>query len=243
MNLEEAKNILQTYRPGGEDFGDSMFAEALALSRSDPELAIWLEEQIRLDAAISRRLKQFTAPAELRAQILETAARRNVPRRQWAWKLAACLAGLGLAAGLWLSRFTSEPESDFAAYREDMAEFLQEFPVLDVETERLAEMREWLSRRHSLVRATIPAGLERFPGIGCRTVEWRGKELALLCFMVSGEVVHLFVIHPSAFLANLQVESPQFARVHDMTTASWEKDGVAYLALTKGNEGFLRKHL
>ena len=65
MNTQEAKFILQAYRPGGEDAGDPQFAEALAQAKLDPELAKWFAEQLAFDAAASRALKEVKAPAAL----------------------------------------------------------------------------------------------------------------------------------------------------------------------------------
>jgi hypothetical protein len=243
MNREQAKEILQAHRPGGEADSDPLFAEALALARHDSELSAWMDEQARLDAAISRKLKQFAAPADLRAQIFAAAAVRRVHRGRQALAMAACLAGLMLLTGLWLALRKGGTATEFEVYRSDMANFLQEFPTLDVEMDRLSDIRQWLATRHAFARVEIPTGLGRFPGIGCRTVEWQRKQLALVCFMVDGEPVHLFVMHQSEFPDGVFSESPQFARVNRMTTAAWEKDGVAYLALTKGEEALLRKYL
>ena len=41
MDRQQAKQILELYRPGVDD-ADPQFAEALALSRTDPELRRWL---------------------------------------------------------------------------------------------------------------------------------------------------------------------------------------------------------
>ena len=45
MNNQEAKLILQAYRPGGRDTFDPLFAEALEQARRDPELQKWFAER------------------------------------------------------------------------------------------------------------------------------------------------------------------------------------------------------
>src|ERR1700761_3236826 len=70
MTRDEAKLILQSYRPGGQDAGDPQFAEALALAKTDPELAAWFAGQQRFDANVSVGLQQVRVPARLKAEIL-----------------------------------------------------------------------------------------------------------------------------------------------------------------------------
>jgi len=149
-----------------------------------------------------------------------------------------------LIAALWLNRSSSSaPAGSFAAYRADMAQFLQTFPQLDLATDRLPEVRQWLSQHHSLTQAQIPPGIERFPSIGCRTVEWHGKKLALVCFMVEGEVVHLFVLPRGAFPDATPGPAATFAKVGGKTTASWSSGDNLFLVITQANEYLLRKIL
>ena len=243
MNREQAKKILQAHRPGGQDAHDPLFREALNQVRRDPQLSAWLDQQTRLDAVIGRKLKQFTAPSGMRTQFLETSVPRTFRGRGLTLAMAAGLIGLAVLTGLFLTRPHPGRISAFADYRKHMASVLRQFPRLDMETERIVEMREWLATRHALVEVEIPPALARFPGIGCRTLEWRGKEFALLCFMVDGEAVHLFVFRPSDFPEFEFSSSPEFARVTGMTTAAWERGGIVYLSLTKGDEPFLRRYL
>jgi hypothetical protein len=70
MNRDEAKLILQAYRPGDKDAGDPYFAEALALAQKDPELNAWFAEQQAFDARIIGGLHQVRVPSRLKAEIL-----------------------------------------------------------------------------------------------------------------------------------------------------------------------------
>ena len=122
-----------------------------------------------------------------------------------------------------------------------MAGFLVQFPKLDLVTEQWPDILRWLRNKPALARAEVPSGLQKFPGLGCREVNWRGKTLMLVCFAVQGEVVHLFVV-PRAHLPDAPfTATPAFARVRGWSTASWTQGEMTYLALTKGNEAFLRK--
>jgi anti-sigma factor RsiW len=247
VNREEAKLLLTACRPNGADADDPRLAEAFALLERDAELRAWFEAEQAADKVIAAKLKAAPVPDDLLAQIRAGTQARiaGKPRRpSLALAMAASLALLGLIAALWLNRSSSSaPVGSFAAYRADMAQFLQTFPQLDLATDRLPEVRQWLSQQHSLTQTQFPLGIERFPTIGCRTVEWHGKKLALVCFMVEGEVVHLFVLPRGAFPDATPGPTATFATVGGKTTASWSSGENIFLVITQANEDLLRKIL
>ena len=245
MKSEQAKLILQAYRPGGEDAGDPRFAEALEQAHRDPALMAWFKEQRALDAAISRKIQQTPLPGDLLETIL--AGKTFHPRRSPALSprlllLAASIVLLLSLGAIWLTRPPATLPT-FAACREDMARFLSTFPRLDLETEKLSEIRQWVAGHPTLASAEIPSALQKFPGIGCRTMEWRGKKLGLVCFMVDGEVVHLFLLRSADFPDAMAFQSPQYAQASSLATAIWTRGEVTYLAATRGEMSFLKKLL
>src|SRR6267142_3905569 len=70
MDNEQAKLILQAYRPGGEDADDPFFSEALEQARVDPEMAKWFAEQRAFDEAMRKALQKRIPPVGLRDSIL-----------------------------------------------------------------------------------------------------------------------------------------------------------------------------
>ena len=71
MERDEAKVILELYRPGNaDDLKDPTIAEALALLETDGELKLWFNEQQAIDARIAESYNQIQPPADLRAGIL-----------------------------------------------------------------------------------------------------------------------------------------------------------------------------
>ena len=241
MTREQAKDILAAYRPARDD-DEPLVVKALALARQDAELQSWYEAQRQLDDAIRAKLQRAAAPVDLSALIHADVAARQSSHWRKLLPLAACLVLLGVLAGVWWSR-EHAPAGSFARCESDMAAFLKTFPALEVQTEKQSEMRQWLASRHRLAQIELPAGLEKFPGIGCRTVQWRDKQLALLCFMVDGEVVHLFVMRGDEFPAATLATAPQIGQSGTFTTAAWRNGEFAYLALTQGDAAFLRAHL
>ena len=94
-----------------------------------------------------------------------------------------------------------------------------------------------------LAQGCCPATSKKFPGLGCREVQWRDKGLMLVCFVAQGEIVHLFVV-PKAELRDAPIASiPTLARVKGWTTANWTRGDVVFLALTRADEEFLNKLL
>lgn len=246
MNREEAKILLSACRPNEADANDPRLAEALALVQRDAELRAWFEEEQAADKAIADKLKAAPLPDDLLARVRGGTQARlaSQPRRlSLTLAMAASLALIGLVAALWLNRTPSAPPGSFAACRADMVQFLRAFPKLDIETDRLPEVREWLTRQHPLTQANIPKEFQKFPSRGCRTVEWEGKKLALVCFMVEGQVVHLFVMPRSAFPDAPITPAPILAKVGSQNTAGWSSGENLYLVVTQADETLLRKIL
>ncbi len=181
-------------------------------------------------------------PPGCRESFLGTAA-KDGRRYNLTLAMAACFALLGLLAVLWLNRTPAAAPGSFAAYRTDMAQFLRTFPQLDLTTDRLPEVREWLSQQHPLMKADLPKALEPFPSIGCRTVAWQGKKLALVCFMVQGQVVHLFVMPRDTFPDAGSSTTPTLAKVGSQNTASWASNDNQYLLVTQADKVVLQKLL
>jgi len=245
MSRDQAKEILSAFRPGTEDERDPVFIEAMQVAEHDAELAAWLAERQAFDTAVKHRLAASPLPTGLFEQIRIGATRRQTDarhKRQRLMALAACLVLFLTLGGLWMYHRNFQT-TQFAACRSDIIRFLQQFPRLDLETANLAQARQWLADTRHLQQVQFPAGLTRFPTIGCRTLEWRGHRLGLICFMVDGEVVHFIVIPRSSIPDGPPASEPQFARVAGETTVAWSRGELTYLVLSKASEGFLRKRL
>jgi hypothetical protein len=237
MNNEEAKLILQAYRPGGEDAEDPQFHEALEKARLDPDLAAWLANELELDARIGGRIRDcFKPPAHLKSRILaeRKIVRPSIWARRSAWKLAAaaCVAAL-LALGIFWSNH--EDRNGFAGYRAEMAGFVgHRLDRLDLMSHDLAEVRRWLSEQAGQGELILPAGLERRSSLGCRLVDWQRHTVSLVCFDIgNGHVAHLLVID-RASLADAPAESPVFRQIADVATVGWSRGQKTYLVASQG---------
>ncbi len=70
MDKEQARFILQSFRPDGADAKDPDFAEALARAAEDRELGDWLALERVQDASFSAAFNNLEIPDELRENIL-----------------------------------------------------------------------------------------------------------------------------------------------------------------------------
>ena len=124
MNTQQAREILSMYRPGTEDEHDPMFAEALALARTDRELKTWFEESTTFDRGMRAALTLVDAPIDLRDLIL---AERKIirPTPWWNYRLSgrqlAAAAAVVLTAALSVLWFNHQPPG-FADFRREIAD-------------------------------------------------------------------------------------------------------------------------
>ncbi len=70
MDKEQARFILRSFRPDGEDVNDADFAEALALAMENRELGEWLAKERAFDAAFAKALGSIDLPENLREDII-----------------------------------------------------------------------------------------------------------------------------------------------------------------------------
>jgi anti-sigma factor RsiW len=175
MNNQEAKLILQAYRPGGQDAHEPLFREALEQAQRDPELNRWFATEQALEARLSARLKSsLVPPPHLKSTLL---AQRKIvrPPAFWqrpVWRLAAA-ACLALVVGVAVVLFRSvSPADAFARYQHAMADFVvHKLDRLDLTTRDVAAVRQWLAQQGAPSDLRLPAGQEGRPSLGCRLLE------------------------------------------------------------------------
>ncbi|MBA4147665.1 MAG: hypothetical protein H0X66_06080 [Verrucomicrobia bacterium] len=241
MTNDEAKFILQSYRQNGADADDSVFAEALEHARRDPLLSQWFAEELQLDAAIIQKVKSVPVPSDLKATIL--AGGKIVRpaawyRRPWL-AAAACFLLLASVLSVWM---LNRPAS-FPAYRTDMVHFVSGLDRLDLQSNDLGEIKQWLSENKAHVDFTLPEGLKEMPGIGCRLLSWNGRKVTLICFGKMGaEEVHLLIADRSTFTQPPPL-SPQFSKEDGWSTAIWSRGDKVYMLAGMGDRETLSRYL
>ncbi len=226
MNNDEAKFILQAYRPGGGDAQDALFAQALEQARRDPALAAWFERERGHDAAMAAKLRTIVPPAELRSAILAGGRIASRRPRRWvvpAWiGLAASVAVILAAALFWLQPAQAEEFSEFAM------DYASGPFRLSNHQEDLDKLRAWLAERQAPLPLRIPSGCEKLQALGCKTVDYRGKSISLICFE-RGREFHLFVARRTDYPNLRECPKPEFKTKGKWASAHWSDNENCYV--------------
>jgi hypothetical protein len=168
---------------------------------------------------------------------------RPVPWWLQPMKLAA--AALVLAAlGAILLLIPQRP-TQLASFRDMMARSsLQTQGHVVFQSHDIASIQQWLQSKNMQTNFDLPATLQAGAGTaqGCRVVDWNGHQATMICFMVNGKHMDLFVMDRTGLPDFPENGTPQFARANGLMTAMWAGGGKVYL-LTGDNEAVLRNVL
>jgi anti-sigma factor RsiW len=251
MKHEDAKLILQACRPGDEAAADPQLAAALALAKTDPELGAWFAREQQWDARIRRELNTVPVPADLKAHILAGQRLVALPvanerpglfswRSPVIWAMAATVIFFLGFAFTWSP---PQPARNLADFADAM---ILASPVdahhVDVDNSNLQQVKAWLAERHAVADIDLPPAIKNAPGLmGCRIMNWQGRSVSMLCFMMNGtQHVDLFVTSASNLADAPPPGTPRFAMVDQQMTAGWSDGGNVYLMTGKVPEEFLR---
>ena len=243
MNEQEARLILQAYRPGaGPD--DPEVAAALQEAARNPELARWFAEEQAFDRAIAAHLENVPAPFGLKTRILAQLGSPAAPHRwSWAVKLAGVVALLFLITQL-VSLFRPPvPGAQVSNYAREMVSFVRLGGTLDMESDKLGQIEEWLSKKEASPRF-VPPRLAGLQPLGCRLLSFGGQTVTLICFKRDNDrLAHLFVVDRAALPQMKSGAPPVFTDVGDWMTASWVENDRVYMIAVQGDRAAVQQYL
>lgn len=255
MTTPQAKQILLAYRPWANDAQDPEVAEAIALCRQDAVLTKWFENHCAAQNAIRGRFRAVPVPEGLQQQIVSE-YQSHVLAAWWrrpAVLAAAAVVTLLIAVGsLWFS-IPQQPKQDvsFAAYRNRMVRAVVRTysSSMELETNDVAQIRAYLAQHQAHADYVLPKNLEQTPTVGCGALSWQGKPVAMVCFRTGNPLpagaksdLFLFVIDQNDLASPPQLDSPLFASVSTLVTASWRTGGKIYV-LAGMSEADLKQRL
>jgi hypothetical protein len=232
MTREEARLLLEVYRPGGPDAEDPRFVEALEHLKTDEELSRWFAQQQAFDAVVSRHVQSMPVPGPLKAAIL--AGEKVLAHLAWwrlvNWARVAALA-LVLATGAAFVVFSlNQTRGILAASREAirLAESQRGSPT--AATGDLKEFRGLLAKCRVPADFEVPQRLRRLPIAGCSLVAVQNRTAGVISFRVAGNTqlkllvmdqVHDDMLPPDGSLRTIEYE--------DGGAALWSDKGKTYV--------------
>ncbi len=251
MNRQQAQQILLLYRPGTADAQDPEFAAALALAQKDPELGHWLQEQSLVQHALRAKFRQIPIPDGLKEQILsERKAHAALPLKRRLVLSAVCGVCILLLAAVILPLLRSREDKSFANFRSRMVRTVAReglYPRMDLETNDLAQIRQYLADHQAPGDYVLPGGLQKTTGTGCAVLQWQDKRVSMVCFnsgknlAPNGSDLFLFIIKRADVPKAPPPGAPSFAQANRLATASWTYGDKTYILATLGDEASLRK--
>lgn len=240
MDNEQAKFILQGYRPGGQDANDPQVIAALEQARCDPELGRWLEENIATDRAIAEKLRECTPPDGLRESILAGGRlARPIPiwRRPSVLVVAACFAVLIGITIFSPSKSHAPPLDRFAA------EYVSGLTKLSHPGATLEDLRPFLRGR----QVECPPGLKALGTVGCCEGTYDGKNFSIICFKAEQEglrpEVHLLVFDRADLPDLPPGNEAMISEQGDWVIACWSKGDLSYVMARVGKKESIRELL
>jgi hypothetical protein len=113
-----------------------------------------------------------------------------------------------------------------------------------LETNDLNAVRQFLAANHSPSDYVLTPEMQKLPAEGCALINWHGRPVSLVCLDRGADNdLFLFVVNRSALPDPPADSTPQFARVGQMTTASWSIGDTSYVLASKSGEDALRRFL
>jgi len=170
LNSPDAKKILELYCKESAETDDGRIAEALEQTERDPELRRWFEQSDAFHTAMRRKLREIAVPSDLREKIL--AGNKIVQVARWqkpAWLAAAAIV---LALGLSIIWLPSRATAHFSAYRSRMVRTALRQYRMDIVTNDLKEIRQFMARRGAPSDYVLTKELERLPITGGGCLRW-----------------------------------------------------------------------
>jgi hypothetical protein len=251
MTRDEARIILEAWRPGLADAEEARLNEALNLAQTDPELAPWLAQwkrQQTFDVAMSAHVQAISVPRQLKPALLAERKTTRVPfwridllpymqRAPMRWAAAACCLLL-LIAGGWAAL---QEQPTFTKFRQNVvAEAWDANPHLELRSSNFSQVRQWLGQQGIRFDAALPPAVRGMKVQGCRLLHWHGHKVVMLCLSDERRHYHLFVAEGIDTPNSPAAHKPDYEDIGRWKTIAWSAGdrvfvltGMKYSSFTK----------
>jgi len=240
MTLEEAKFILQAYRPDQDTSDIPELEDALKLLDENGDLQSWHEEDKAFDEAFASKLSDIEVPSELGNQILNQVIDKpgNVVEFPW-WKqfsvwgaAASILLVLSLVLLPWgETNSFQESAMTVESFQSYATQALKNSNGFNARSKEWATLVSYLNQQNTPAPANLPGKLDEMPPVGCMTLKFNGKPVGVICFGKNSKS-HLFVINSQDFPLMPVENQPVLNENPYSTSAYWTKNDRHYLLLS-----------
>jgi len=240
VTRDEAKSILLLYRTSA-DSRDPEIAAALEQARQDPELQRWFDDHRAVQERLREKFTQLPVPGELKDAIL--AGRKIVRPALWwqqpAWLAAAAVIAILIGIGaFWLRPAQTER---FSLFRARMVRSILHEYHMDVHTNDLQRLRQYLAVKGAPADFEVPRGLQQLKLTGGGQIAWGKQAASMVCFdRGDKQMLVLFVIDSRALKG--EPREPKTARIDTLQTVSWTRGPHTYVLGGPDDREFAQKY-
>ena len=247
MTIEEAKFILQAYRPDGQDASLPEFREALQLVDQNLELKTWFEQERAIDHVLAEKLSAERPPEDLLSSILVSNKVVQPAPTAWTGSLIKWAVAVFLVGAILFTAIQNNRSADDLAYfrSEIMAHLNVIGHSFDHESNRFSDLKAWLDTNGVAPLQTEPIRrLTDLPTYGCKVMDWNGQKVTLICFRLADfRSVHLFVFHDMKMAHPEQHLEPSWQESDGWTTVGWTQNSDLFMLAGKIPKQDLRQYL
>jgi hypothetical protein len=243
MNNEEAKFILQGYRPNGADAADATLRAALEQVERDPALRDWFARQQAFDTAVSAKLGEIAPPAGLREAILAGGRVSTTDSTQAAWwrspVILAAAASIAVVFTTTLALWPKSATAGTALVGQVLADAAE--PTSHMGGHGTESLEAMLGDPAMRLARGLPIDLGALRKGGCRTVTFQGREVLEVCFQREGVWFHAYIGLRADFPAI--AAAPTFQDKDGLSAVSWADNTHVYLIAGKAGRAALQRLL
>ncbi|HEY4302790.1 MAG TPA: hypothetical protein VGM73_18115 [Candidatus Didemnitutus sp.] len=245
MSPEDAKIILQAYRPDGSDAGDAAFAEALQVAKDDPLLGRWFEKQQAFDRAIALKIVSIKPPAGLRASILaaETAEKPSPfwwVQPRWMAVAAGLMVAVVIVALYHPKAARAADDGSFLAFVADDAKHSERHGGRG---EAAGALQAALSQPTAHLGDPMPVNFDELRTNGCRSLSFGGRDVLEVCFNRNGTWFHCYIVRHDDFPSLIAQARPEIENLDHYKMAAWTNSAQDFLVVSVAGEAALRRLL
>lgn len=247
MTNDEAKFILNAYRPNGSDASDTTFCAALEQTRQDPALGAWFQWQQRFDRAMTAKLGQVQPPAGLREAIVAgvKVSQPATAQRSW-WNQPTLVAVAASVAVLFAVTAGLLWPKNVAA-----STGLAEFALTDTMHGDLhgghgpgeGALRAMLSQPDQALCHGLSVDFAGMRASGCRTVNYEGHDVIEVCFKRNGAWFHCYIAQRADFPELANRTTPVIIDRKGVAVATWTDAEHVYVVAGKNGSAALQQLL